>query len=264
MEYLTYLNTWISNISSEIDFWDNLLKSRGGSIGAEEIFALRISDSSPFMLNDEIEDTKVKFLDVGSGPFSNCGTISTKAEIEFSAVDPLAIIYQYLKQKYNIKSPIEPKSGIVENLSDYFEYNSYDIVHMSNALDHCFDPLEGIKQMLAICKVGGKVILRHNENEGEKAHYNGLHQWNIELRDGKFLIWNMDRQFNIGEEIKEYAVIEKALMEEEKTLDDIWIHNKFVIRKLNDFTLKKNLYRKDLTLTLLEEVCKLNIKMNKV
>lgn len=144
MDYTTYIKTWISNISSEIDFWNEFLKSKGSSIGAEDIFAIRISARSPFVLDDEIEQSKIKFLDVGSGPFSNCGIISNNAEIEFSAIDPLATIYQYLKEKYDIKSPIEPKCGIIENLRDYFEYNSFDMVHMSNALDHCFDPLEGI------------------------------------------------------------------------------------------------------------------------
>lgn len=118
--------------------------------------------------------------------------------------------------------------------------------------------------MLAICKVGGKVILRHNENEAEKACYNGLHQWNIELREGKFIIWGKDRQFDIGEEIKEFAVIEKAVMDKEKTLNDIWVHNKFVIRKLNNSIPKNHQYTKELTSSLLEEISKLNLKIHQV
>lgn len=262
MDYKTYLKTWCSNISSEIKFWDTLMKSKGQSIHAEEIFSLRLSDTAPFMLDEEIEHEHLKFLDVGSGPFSRCGILSNKAQIEFTAVDPLAKIYQQLKKKYNLNSPIIPQTGIVENLSDYFKENSFDMIHMSNSLDHCFDPIEGIKQMLMICKIGGKIILRHNENEGSNAKYNGLHQWDIYLHKNKFFISGKEHAaFDIGDIIKDYAIVEKATMAEETVYNDTWIHNKFVIRKRKNLKSSNNQYRKELIVNLLEEVCQLNLKL---
>lgn len=52
----------------------------------------------------------------------------------------------------------------------YLTDGSFDVVHMSNALDHCFDPIFGLMQLISVCKIGGKVILRHNENEALNEH----------------------------------------------------------------------------------------------
>ena len=36
------------------------------------------------------------------------------------------------------------------------------------------------------------MVLRHHPNEAQAGGYDGLHQWNFETREGRFLIWNKD------------------------------------------------------------------------
>lgn len=117
--------------------------------------------------------------------------------------------------------------------------NYYDIVHMSNALDHCFDPLEGIYQLLTVVKVGGKIILRHNDNEAEHEKYTGFHQWNLTIVNGEFQIWRKGvRPINVQNIIKEVAEVEIAEVCEEKLFDDVWKYNKIIIRKTHEFDSK--------------------------
>lgn len=255
-----YFKEWLKGIKYEIDFWNKLMETGGVCGGSPDVYEMRISKETPFFLEEEIENENPRFCDVGSGPFSNCGYKSKYKDLEIVAVDPLASAYEQLKRKWNVSSPITPISGMVEILNVQFESNQFDIVHMSNALDHCFDPIEGILQLLNICKVGGKVILRHNENEAEHAKYKGFHQWNIHLEDGKFIIWRDDERIDVGEQIKEFAIIEKAEMSCEKVLSSNWTHNKFVIRKIKDVSISESKYLKCIVPLFLEEICKLNIE----
>lgn len=74
--------------------------------------------------------------------------------------------------------------GFLDNL---FEEKMFDFVHMSNSLDHSFDAIAGTDELLYICIIGGKIVLRHHANEIE--NYDGLHQWNLSvLNEEKFFL----------------------------------------------------------------------------
>lgn len=258
--YEKYIEEWLKGIEFEINFWDKLMETEGRCGGDPEVYKLRLSPETRFALEDDIETEETAILDIGSGPFSNLGVYTDKTRLKLTAVDPLAKVYELIKSKYKIVSPINPVTGMVEILSRQFERNQFDIVHMSNSLDHCFDPMEGIKQMLAICKVGGKIILRHNENEAEHAKYQGFHQWNIHVEEGRFYIWRNNIKIDVAEEIKGFAEIEQAEMVETVESDSRWIHNKVVIRKTNDICVEDNGYSNILIVKFIEEICRLNMQ----
>ena len=48
-----------------------------------------------------------------------------------------------------------------EKLTSVFPRNYFDICSCTNALDHCYDPIAAIRQMLAVCKPGGWLHLSH-------------------------------------------------------------------------------------------------------
>ena len=75
------------------------------------------------------------------------------------------------------------------------------MVYMRNSLDHSFDPLRGLQELLYICKVGGKIILQHAENEAVNQKYSGLHQWNLSLQNEEksFVIWSGNEHYDICE-----------------------------------------------------------------
>ena len=258
MSYDDYINKWLAGIHSEVLFWDRLMESRGAKGGNPQIFKLRISADTPFTLEKEIEHENSTFCDVGSGPFSNCGYL-TNSRLTFVAVDPLAFIYEELKRRHGINSPVAPITGMVETLGDQFGQNRFDIVHMSNSLDHCFSPIDGIFQLLFVCKVGGKVILRHNENEAEHAHYKGFHQWNITIENNRFILWRPGERLDVGNLIHEFASVEKAELVQEELLDTSWKHNRFVLRKNKEFNLTHKNYQSVIICKLLEQIGKLSL-----
>lgn len=232
-----YFNKWLSGLESEIEYWKLYMEEQGGVsfYGYEEM----ISATKKFELEDDISSEyygkEYKFLDVGAGPFSRCGRITEKVKLNFLSIDPLASAYSLLKEKNGIDNGIRLETGFVELLNRKFDQNTFDMVHMSNSLDHCFDAVYGIYQLLYVCRIGGKVILRHSENEAEKAGYNGLHQWNLSLHneENTFLIWRNYEKYDIQQLFQEYADIKLY----PDLIDGRWKYNKVVLEKRKDIIL---------------------------
>lgn len=246
MNYEEYLKVWTSGIGSEIDFWNDFISNEGNNYFYG--FEKAISPSKNFELEDDIPKDffgkKYKFIDVGAGPFSRCGRITKIVELEAISVDPLGYIYNELKKEHNIDNGIIIDTGFVELLTEKYDHNSFDMVHMSNSLDHCFSAVDGIYQLLSICKIGGKVILRHAENEAEREKYEGLHQWNLSLhnKENSFVIWRGEQRFDICQIFKEYADFELTADVHEK--NGHWIYNKVVMIKKKDIDIPANNYHK--------------------
>lgn len=203
------LDQWLNGIYNEIFFWKNYMESGGGRF--KRGFASVVEKNKKFLLEDDLSffgvRDKINFIDVGSGPFSRCGFVTEKAKLSCVSVDPLADIYTILKEKNHLENGVNLEFGFVELLDKKFSENTFDFVHMSNALDHSFNPILGIAQLLYICKIGGKVILRHNENEAEAEQYDGFHQWNLSARGERFIIWNLEEKYDIYELFGDYADI---------------------------------------------------------
>lgn len=244
---------WLNGIIDEINFWDTLFSTKGALCGAsEESWKEIISYERKFSLEIDLENLNTKFLDVGSGPYSSCGSLTNKTNLEFYAVDPLASIYKKIKEKHNIKTKVIPETAMVENLSAKFQENTFDIVHMSNSLDHSFDPMLGIWQMLWVTKIGGKVILRHHQNEAENENYIGFYQWNLSIEDGRFIIWRGNKRIDVEKEINQYAEI--IAIEKEAG-------NKVVIRKIHPSSFHSNQNFSILLEKFLDKICDFNFNI---
>ena len=258
--YKEYLDSWLYGIYGEIEFWDAFFKTKGANCNVNISRFNEVTQYEPeFRLEEDIENDKTKFLDVGSGPYSRCG-IKTNLYLDFIAVDPLASVYKILKSKYAINTKITPETAMVENLSSKFKENEFDIVHMSNSLDHSFDPMLGLWQMLYVCKIGGKIILKHHQNEAENENYQGFHQWNLANEDGKFVIWRKNIKLDIAHILKDYAKVEYIRAEKENTSAG-WEYNKVVIRKIKPCNLHFNENYPMLLERILEQICALNYEM---
>lgn len=244
LNFNEYFTLWLEGLNEEIHFWKKFMENKGGAsfVGWEKT----ISPERKFELESEISKDKYgkvyKFADIGSGPFSNCGRITDKVKLEITCIDPLASVYKTLKSNNNLKSYVNCETGFVELLYKKFGENVFDMVHMSNSLDHCFDPVYGIYQLLYICDLGGQVILRHNENEAENGNYKGMHQWNLSLNnpENSFIIWNRKgNRYDICEIFKEYAVFK---LYPEQRSEDGWIYNKVVMTKRKNIRIPQNTY----------------------
>ena len=231
-KYELFIRKWINGIQAELEYWEQYIATKG--YGKTEEYDQYTAKERPFILEDDLWLPETDFIDVGSGPFSICGTRTKKTNLHFMAVDMMAPIYQSIKFQYGLTTEIEPKFAIMECLSEQFGYESFDIVHISNALDHTFDPISTIEQLLAICRVGGKVILQHHQNEAEAAHYNGLHQWNCTLQKGKFEIWNNVLCIDVAEKLGDAVDI---YLERHAPMD------KVILTKKKYYSPQKNPYR---------------------
>ena len=104
--------------------------------------------------------------------------------------------------------------SFVERLTDRYGENSFDIVMMSNALDHSYDPFTGIFEMLKVTRVGGTLRLSHFENESERELEYGMHQWNI-TSEGKdsMLIWRRGFKADIRDVLGSAAKVTTAILQ---------------------------------------------------
>jgi hypothetical protein len=78
---------------------------------------------------------------------------------------------------------------------------------MENALDHSYDPLRGIQQMLEVVKPGHYVLLLHKVNEAENQNYKAFHQWNFCAEEGRFIIWNRQTRLCVNEALGKTAEV---------------------------------------------------------
>ena len=232
-----WFKLWLEGIPSELSFWDNYMEKRGDIYFYT--FENTIDPKKKFVLENDIPKNlfgkNVNYIDVGAGPFSRCGTRTDKVKLKCTFVDPLAEASNEMKLKYNIDNGVTLKTGFVEFLDQYFSSNTFDLVHMSNSLDHTFNPILGIYQLLNICKIGGIVILRHSQNEAVNANYGGLHQWNLCIEKNHFFIWRHNDKVDVTSLFSDYAdILLYPNMNEEG-----WIYNKIVFKKKKDVSVPK-------------------------
>lgn len=182
--------TWANNLSEERDFWLRWL--------TEDAFAgdrnLRIDSMRPlrgeFVQFLDPDRRIYNILDVGSGPASPIGALLEGKLVNLILTDPLADEYVKMLDSLRMFDVIRPLKVRGEELSKVFPEGYFDIVSCNNALDHCADPLAVIREMARVCRDSGWVHISSLVNVGVLENYHGLHQWNLELRDDRFVVWN--------------------------------------------------------------------------
>jgi SAM-dependent methyltransferase len=190
------LAAWAGGIAHELQFWDAWLASRG--LQWPEDYARRMDPAAPLdaraaqLAPGLARGGRLRVLDVGAGPVTILGYRLPGVAVEVTATDPLAPQYAALLARHGAAPPVPTRFAPAEDLRLFVPEGGFDLVHCRNALDHSFDPLRGIEQMLAAARTGGAVLLSHFEDEAEREGYSGLHQWNFAARDGgaRFVIWN--------------------------------------------------------------------------
>jgi len=201
--------TWRENLPEEIAFWEGFVRNQGGKYAAD--FAFRMRPDAP--LQDELAqylpNEHAKILDVGAGPLTYIGKIWKGRKLDITAVDPLAEEYKKIFDKYKLEPPIATKPAEAESLSRQFPPFSFDFVHARNCLDHCFDPVRAINEMVEVVKTGCVVYLHHFVDEGENERYRGLHRWNFHARNGNFVISSPGRfPVSVTQRLKGRAKVE--------------------------------------------------------
>jgi SAM-dependent methyltransferase len=200
---------WKLGLSDETRFWREWLAT--GGLEWPDDFKARFDADEPLVPEiAELVDSsaeRVRILDVGAGPLTCVGKKLDGVEVEIVALDPLADDYDRLLAEAKLTPPVRTIAGHGEKLLDVVEAGSFDIAHARNCLDHSYDPVTAVEQMLAAVRPGGVVLLRHEVDEGENENYAGLHQWNFSETDGHFVIWNKDAKVDMTERLADAATV---------------------------------------------------------
>jgi len=195
---------WAGSFDHEAGFWDGVISGTDTRYAAS--FRERLSPArelaEPFRTMTGVpEGGTLRILDVGAGPCTVLGFAWPGRKVEITAVDPLAERYDALLVRAGLTPPVRTIKGEAERLSEQFPPGHFDIVFCHNALDHSYDPLGAIQQMLLVTRPGGCVRLEHAINEGEFERYTGLHQWNFCAQDGRFVIWNPATRIDVTQRL---------------------------------------------------------------
>lgn len=196
---------WNKHIHEEVAFWDEWLRTQGGTW--PEDFHSRIDSQQ--RLPDLIENallnkgvapgSSITILDLGSGPLTSVGVASDHYDVTVTPVDPLADHYRSLLEKHRIVAPVLPQKGEAEKLDCLFPPQTFDVVWARNSLDHSYDPLLCIYQAYRVLRTGGIMIIVFHPNEADQGNYQGLHNWNFDIRNGSFVIESRGRLVNVSQ-----------------------------------------------------------------
>lgn len=204
------LNSWKSGIEYEVGFWSQWFATKG--LSWPDDFQQRMQprplESYLESLLPDASQGEARLLDVGSGPITKTGTFSQSKNVRITATDPLAFFYRKIIEESGADVPLATQLAFAEDLSSRFDQEYFDLVTCTNALDHSIEPVWGIIEMLIVTKIGGKVFLGHRRNEAEFEHYSGFHQWNFDIADGAFIIWNKSKIYNVNLILGQISTIE--------------------------------------------------------
>lgn len=208
---------WQRQIEGGDPRWSGEIEKRAQDRDLQEGFRAAI---------DAPEGAAVNILDVGSGPLSVLGNLWPGRRVVLFPTDPLADEYNAMLDRAGLSPRFRPIKCDAECLVEQFGENRFDMAFCHNALDHCYDPVIAIEQMLAVVKPGMTVRLEHVQNEGVREHYVGLHQWNLAAEspnpargaptdpDARFIVWNPQTRTDVTARLQGKASVRCFLVGE--------------------------------------------------
>ncbi len=131
----------------------------------------------PDYFSEMIGDKKfVRIAELGAGPVNTIGTYWDTCKVEIVASDIMWPEYKKLWDEHKVHqwTPIEYQD--MEKLT--YPDESFDIVHVVNALDHTLYADKAIREMKRICKPGGWIYMRHAQFQ--RKRFGGNHYWDFE------------------------------------------------------------------------------------
>jgi SAM-dependent methyltransferase len=200
---------WSRGIESELAFWKRWLETKGLSWPGD--YAWRTNPNAELQRSitshlGGFSGGPLRVLDVGAGPMTTVGKKFLGAPIELTAVDALADAYDQLDFPPGLPL-VRTQKCDNELLSVTFDPDSFDVVFARNTLDHGYDPVLAIKEMIKVAKPGGLIVTEHLANEALAEKWQGFHQWNFHVVDADFKIADHEKTHSLSEVIAGLASI---------------------------------------------------------
>lgn len=209
---------WAQGLPQEMDFWSGWIRTRGLDWKADFEKALTPGRPLAQVFINHLKTPPggtVHLLDVGSGPLSVLAGVQwNDRTIKTTAIDPLADDYNRALANAGVIPLLPVLKGEAESLTSLFAPSTFDLVHASNCIDHSYDPVLAIRQMVEVVKPGCFVLLEHAVNEAEKNAYQGLHQWNFGVDEcGSLRVWRPGFSRNIEDALEDIARVSSTVFE---------------------------------------------------
>jgi len=206
-------DAWNAAIAGEVKFWEDWLATKGarypGSYETRLDPDLALEPEIAALLDAPAGGT-VKLLDVGAGPLTFLGRTSPHWTLDITAVDVLATEYSRILDEAGVVPPVRTQPCESEKLTTVLTPGSFDLVAARNTLDHSYDPVLAISEMVACAKPGAPILLVHHRNTGEDENYRGMHQWNIEVVDGSLFVWRPGKRTDVGDALAGVAAMDRT------------------------------------------------------
>ena len=191
---------WSEGVANEIEFWRQVISGEGpnGHYRSDILNRIRPQAQIQAYLRPYLPKQGVpKILDVAAGPVSNVGWMDGDRPLDVTAVDALAAEFNAILDEFGLEPPQRTLASDGEQLETLFNAEEFDIVHIRNGLDHCYEPLKVLDQALRVTRRGGTVMIVGYLNEAEFESYIGLHQWNVDVQDGDVVIWRPGERYSL-------------------------------------------------------------------
>lgn len=165
---------WESGIDHELDFWQRYLAS--GGMDMPDDFRWRFDPNSPLqphiadMVPLDIPVSDLAILDCAAGPATTLGKTLGGEHLRIVAVDALASHYDVMLSELQLSPPIPSIPCQAERLETLFEPDSFALVYMRFALDHCYEPIAALQQMVRVVLPGCVVMIEHYRDDREEKH----------------------------------------------------------------------------------------------
>lgn len=215
---LSVADAWSGALEGEVRFWDKRLHALPEKLAPRGDPTLPLQDDVAALIVAPPGST-VRILDAGAGPLTFLGKVHPLYTLEITAVDVLADQYNASLDAAGIVPPVRTRRCETERLSDLFPAGHFDVGCARNTLDHSYDPVAGIRELLACVKPGGAVLLEHARNVAEKERYLGMHQWNFLIEDDELVVWRPGERTELSAVLAGVATVEKTWTTPTKTPD---------------------------------------------
>lgn len=195
---------WQAGIDRELDWWRTYLA--GGGLDWPDEFQFRFDPDAPLqphvarVLPLARDAAGHRILDCAAGPATTLGKTLGGRRLAITAVDALADRYRQILDELGLVPPVPTRRCEVERLDTLVAADAFDLVYMRFALDHCYDPLAALRQMVRAARPGGVVMVEHYRDEAQTA-YEGLRQWDLRPEPGDLVVANARDRFRVGEAV---------------------------------------------------------------
>jgi SAM-dependent methyltransferase len=203
-------DAWKSALAGEVRFWERTIKNwqqLTARFDPDQPLIEPLAELVPAMA---AEGSTVKVIDVGAGLITCVGKKLPGYTVENSACDALGDEYRGILERAGVVPPVWTQQCDSEKLSAKFGEGTFDLAYARNTIDHSYDPMLAIREMVKIVKPGGAVMLEHAPDEAEDENYLGLHQWNLRCENGRFIVWRRDTRLDVGTQLADTATVELA------------------------------------------------------